>query len=420
MGKHKVAEAASAARERLFHRRSLLWIIPERTARWTGWLLVVLACLVPLILLAARALTWSPQEEQEALKDLLAKRLAIPVSLQLEQQEGRGHYRLSAVRIGRGTTALQALAGSYQAPQEDMPGRLDFTNGRLQLNLEDWTKRPSRNAMRLLFNTREHKDLRSLSLSNFTVELHFGSAPLTLTDAVGRADLTEQGDIQGHLVGRTDSGPLSFTFRLADDLQSVTVRGSPLPWARKLLAPTLGGTLTALLEDPGGELTVSSSLNTGSEDDNWKLELAAPIDLERLPEALGLGPVTGKPDLKISRAFGHLGATATLAATLSLPDNTTATVTDSALRNLGYLLTGRWTPGLTDDKTRTIQEIEFSVIVTREHIYLTAEPENLRTGVFGPAGAQLLAIPLGEAIPIDEFTKRLETLHRLWAETHAS
>jgi hypothetical protein len=410
----------ATARADLLRPWSLLWLIPERAARWLAWLLVIFACFLPLVLLAASTLSRSPAKERESLQRLLSERLGVPVTLRLDRREAGGQYHLSDVRIaGRGLT-LQAASATWCTPREGVPGRLDLDRGRLVLDLECFTGRPSRTVAGMLLSVREHADLRSLTLSNFASELRFGKSAVALPESVGRAELTEEGGIEGRLAGRAGAGRVSLSFHLTDDSQRVVLAGKPLPWVKELLAPTLGATLPQLLDAPQGELTLAGSPLTGSESgEGWELRFRAPLDLGGIPRQWGLGGITGRIDLEV-HAFGPRGGAATLTARLSLPEGASAAADDPALRSLRYLLTGRWTPAAAEDTTHSLRALDLSVIVTREHIYLTSTPDALRTGVFAADGTELLGVPLGEAVPIGEFVRRLEALGRLWAEAHAS
>ncbi|KPJ51979.1 MAG: hypothetical protein AMS16_07060 [Planctomycetes bacterium DG_58] len=404
--------------------RSLLWVLPERAARWTSWLIVVVLCVVPVVILLVTALAQSIDREERTLAALLSERLSAPVRLGIIGKDAPGQYRLSEISIGaaadRAAVAARAPKAGYHAPGDELPGRLDLEGGTVWMDLDAWTRAPSGSTARMLHNIRSNKDLRSVSLSNCTVELHLADERISLRKCVGRAELAENSNIQGGLVGHVESGPgLGLTFELADAGQRVTITGKSLPWVAKLMTPSLGETLAGLLAVRDGKLTLANELATGSgSGDNWMLEVHSVLELSRLPETLGLGEMTGKLDV-VLRAWGVLGRPAKLTARLHLGEAAKGTISDRALRNLRALLWGQWTETPEKTGTHTFDALELSLIVTPNFICLTRDESDPPSGIFDPAGEQLLPGPMGEFIPIDEFLERLDMLRRLWTEDHS-
>ena len=409
--------SAGRAREvpGILRRRSLLWLIRESAARRLSWLIVALACVLPLILIAATALSRSTAREEARLSHVLSERLCVPVELRLIRRDGAGQYGLSGVVIreaGSAGTALQANRGAYQAPGPDLAGQLALEGGTLSMDLGTWTKPPARLLMRMLHNVESSTDLRCLSLSDFAAQLRLSPEVVPLTSVIGRAELTEDGRIHGTLTGKTERGRLGLQLEIEDGRQALTVLAKPLPWVKNLTTPVLGEALSQLLESPDGKLTLTNSPpDDAASGGNWRLDAATALDLARLPKEIGLGDLTGK--LRVSlNAFGRLGEAATLRASLSLADNTTGTITPAALRNLSYLLTGQWGLPTFETKPQTFEAVNLSVTVTRDEVRLAARDGKSPAGIFGPGGVQMLAVPMPEPIPISKFLERLAELDR--------
>jgi hypothetical protein len=422
MAHSRSSEAPSRDVPGIFRRRSLLWLIPERAARRLSWLIVLLICILPLIVIAATTLSRSAAKEEARLSRLLSERLCVPVQLRLMRRDGPGQYALSGVVIektGSAGPSLQANRGTYQAPGLDLPGQLALEGGTLSMDLETWTKPPAREVMRMLHNVENSVDLRCLSLSDVTAQLHLRREVVSLRSVIGRVELTEEGRIHGALVGQTEHGRLGAKLELGEGLHAFTVLGRPLPWVKNLTTPALGETLAQLLESPEGKLTLANDPGAGSAaSGNWRIDVKSTFDLGRLPKEIGLGEITGKLRVSLD-ASGRLGESASLCAALALTDNTTGTLTTSALRNLNFLLTGQWgTPPL-ESRPQTFDLLNLSVTVTPEEIRLNGMDGNRPAGIIGPGGVQLLRVPTAESIPIPRFLERLEELGRRHREARS-
>jgi len=415
MAHPKPSEAGSREVSGMFRRRSLLWLIPESAARWLSWLVVLLACILPLMVIVLMAFSRSAAKEQARLSRVLSERLCVPVQLRLIRRDESGQYALSGVVIdeaGSAGPSLQANRGTYQAPRLDLPGQLSLEGGTLSVDLESWTKPPARQVVRMLHNLENGTDLRCLSLSDFTAQLRLRREEVSLRSVIGRAELTEEGRIHGALAGESQHGRLGVKLEVGDALHAFTVFGRPLPWVKNLTTPTMGETLAQLLESPDGKLTLANDLEAGStRNNNWRLDVKTTFDLGRLPKEIGLGEITGKLHVSLD-AYGRFGQPPTLHAGLALADNTTGTLTPPALRNLNYLLTGQWGLPPLESKPQTFDALHLSITVTPEEIHLKGTGENQPAGVFGPGGVQLLSVPTVESIPIAKFLERLDELSR--------
>ena len=418
MDKSRPSDARSPHVGGLFRRRSLLWLVRESVARRLSWLIVLLACIAPLIVITLMALSRSNAREEVRLAGLLSARLGVPVELRVIRRDVSGQYGLSGVVIreaGSGGTALQANRGAYQAPGREFPGELTLEAGTLSMDLETWTQPPARPLLRMLHNAESSTDLRCLSLSDFTAQLRLCGEVVPLASVIGRAELTEEDAIHGTLTGKTERGRLGATLEIADGRNALTVVAEPLPWVKSLVTRTLGETLSGLLEPADGKLTLTNLFPDDSAPrNNWKFDAWTALDLARLPKETGLGDLTGKLRVKLS-AFGRLGGTPTVRAGLSLPDNTPGTITPAALRNLSFLLSGQWGLPVFETKPLTISAVNLSVTVTRDDIRIEGGDKSSPGGVFAPGGVQLLAAP-GEAIPLSKFLERIEELGRRYRE----
>ena len=424
-GSHPPADTPGTAplRVDLLRSRSLLWLVPERAARWTGWAVVVLACIVPTLILLSASLFRSEARQEEALAALLSERLGGPVRLKTTGRDAPGHRRLADMSVGTpgvpAAASLRCPSGSYHAPAND-PGRLDLEDGTLRIDLEAWTRGPTGTVVGILHKGMQDKALRAVSLSNFTVELHLGGRRLSLKQCVGRGEFTPDGNVEARLVGRTVAGQsVTVTLEVGDDLHRATVAGRDLPWTSTVLAPTLGEALAGLLEAPRGKLILANELRRGADDDHWMIEVDSGLDLGRLPESWGLGPMTGPLDVTL-KAWGALGKPGNLTARFRLGTGAPAAVSDVALRNLRALLWGVWAELPEKPTTHALSALELSVIVTPNFLCLTRSDDDPPSGVFGADGDSLLGGPPGEVIPIGVFLERLEKLRRLWEEEHSS
>jgi hypothetical protein len=418
MDKSRPSDARSSHVGGLSRRRSLLWLVRESVARRLSWLIVVLVCILPLIVIAAITLSRSAARDETRLSRLLSERLGVPVELRLIRRDALGQYGLSGVVIreaGSAGPTLQANRGVYQAPRPDLPGLLALEAGTFSMDLGTWTKPPGRQVMRMLHNVENSTDLRCLSLSDFTAQLRLGGEVVALRSVIGRVELTEEGEIHGTLTGKTERGRLGATLEIADARHVLTVVAKPLPWAKGLVEPALGETLSRLLEPSDGKLTLTNLFpDDYSPRSNWKLDASTVLDLGRLPREIGLGDLTGKLGVKLN-ALGRLGEPPTLRAALALPDNTTGTLTPAALRNLNFLLSGQWGLPVFETKPLTFSAVNLSLTVTRDEIRIEAADKNLPAGIFAPGGVQLLSASPGP-IPLSKFLERLEELGRRYRE----
>jgi len=410
----------TTAKTELRRRRSLLWLIPERAARSLSWL-VVAVCVILLVLIITHIRTNSLDRQQTQLTALLSERLCSQVDFHLTKVGVPGQYRLSDVLVGgdAGEAELRATSGTYVAPREGLAGQLDLEGGTWVLDLKNWTKPPGPRLLRLLQEARENDDLRCFTLSNFTVELRLGSSRLTLRGCIGRADLAPGGEIRGRIAEAAEGSRLTLSFLLADNLQSVTIAGGPLPWMREFLSPTVGGPLAACLTDTDGQFTVATRLGTAAGiRDNSKADLTAALDLSRLPEELGLGKMAGKLDVSL-KVWGTLGRPGSFTAHATLAEGTTGTVSADALRNLHTLLTGKRMLLPSEDKEYAFNTFEISLLATPEHLFTTTQ-EGRSSGILAPGGPPLLTVSPGECLPIGELLRRLDELGRRWKEAHSS
>ncbi|HUW55256.1 MAG TPA: hypothetical protein VMZ92_01375 [Planctomycetota bacterium] len=403
--------------------RSLLWLLPERAARWTSWAVVALACIVPTILLLSMAVSRSDERQEQALAAMFSERLGGPVHLKMTAPDAPGRFRLADIAVGvpgePRTVSLRCREGRYHAPANE-PGRLDLEDGTLRMDLEAWTRGPSGTVVGILHKAFIDKNLRSISLSRFTADLHLGGERLSLKGCVGRAETTQDGKIEGRLVGHpTGGGGVTVAFELGEDVQCATVSSRALPWVGAVLTPTLGDVLAGLLDMPRGKVMLANELGAGSPGDHWRLDVDTGLDLARLPEELGLGAMTGRLNVTL-KAWGALGKPGKLTARLHLAEGTPATVSDAALRNLRALLHGAWGELPEEPTTHTLGALELTVIVTSNFVCLTTADGDPPSGIFGADGGSLLDGLPGQVIPIGVFLDRLEKLRRLWKEDHSS
>ena len=396
----------------LSRRRSLLWLVRESVARRLSWLIVLLVCILPLILIVVVVLSRSASWEELRLSGTLSERLGVPVELRLTRRDVSGQYGLSGVVIreaGVGAPGLQATRGGYQAPRPDLPGELALEGGTFSMDLETWAKPPARPLLHMLHNIENSSDLRSLSLSDFTARFRLGSEVVPLTSVVGRAELTEEDAIHGTLTARTERGRLGATLEIADARHAFTVIAKPLPWVKGLVRPILGETLSGLLEPSDGKLTLTNLFPDDSAPrNNWKLDAWTAVDLARLPKEIRLGDLTGRLRVKLD-ASGRLGEAGTLHAALALADNTTGTLTPAALRNLNFLLSGQWGLPVFETKPLTFSAVNLSLVVTRDEIRVEAANKGSPAGIFAPGGIPLL-LAAPEPIPVSKFLERLAEL----------
>jgi len=403
-------------RGRVLRRRSLLWMVPERTARRLSWVVVVLLCITSAALLVA-VLRPRPVERHEgALTEALSAHLAMPVTVASARLEDSGQYIFGDISIGDQGDVLRAASGVYAPPREDTPGRLGLRGGVLTLDLDAWMSGRTHPTVFMLDAARRKTGLWRITLTDFTVGCRLGtSGTVTLERASAMARLTDDGNLHAEI----DGTKLTITFDAGDDDQRLTLTGPSLPWAGGLLAPAIGDDVAGLLEPPSGTLTlITGAADAPGQRYNWKADLKSTLPLERLPAALGLGKLSGRTAVAV-QAVGRRRRSATCYAEITLPENASASVTTSSLRNLRYLLTGEWSTPSVDDAHHTVRAVSLSLFITPRTIIIDAADVDQPAGLFTREGTNLLPI-LPDRIPLIDFKDRLNTLKRLWREAHTS
>ncbi len=387
--------------------RSLIWILPERRARLIGWSVVFVLCMAPLAVIWLMVSRQSPEYQQSLLVNSLRNRLCVPAEVAVTTVESPGFLKISDLSIGEAASAvsLRSKKGSYLSPRRGMPGHLDLEGGNLELDLAAWAGNPSAEVLEMLRNLSESNDLSSITASSLTARFHLFDSPLTITEGQGRAEFSA-GTITANISGKSPFGRTTATISASKSAHSITVESSPLPWMQPLLTPTLGETLTNIMEGSSGKVTITNNL-PGK--DNWELDMRTVLDLARLPESLGLDRISGRIHTLIS-GWGELHGHATVTITFTLAGEGQSVVTRKALRNIIYLATGSDLDVPPEDAVEEVRSMKVKVHVTRVRIYINGYLEPQKSA----------RLTFDETLPIDTFMGRLEKLGREWREANSS
>ena len=418
-----MTKSAPAARpqatsgRRMRRRWSLLWILPERTARRLSWAVVLLLGVLPLTVVGWEAWRVHSGAWRQTIETHLASTLDAPVAIRRAWVIAPGHVGLQGLTIGADDSLmrLSAAEGTLQQADEELQGRLTLQGGALSADLGWWA---GQTGPTVAPNLLSQKNLEMLTLRGFDVSLRLGEQTMRLLDFAGSVSLDGQEVLKGSFGGRSEGGDLVLRFELRGDSRHLTVRAENLPWAADLLRPTLGESLTAALGPCRGMLVLNPDLETGTaESNNWQLnDTDSTLDLAGLPEHLGLSGITGTLEVTLS-AFGRLRGPATLQATLKSPIGARGTIPADVLQRVNYLLTGRETPPIAEDAR--YEALEVAVILTPRHIHLRGRVHLHPVVLTGAQGKTLLSAPT-EGIPIKTFERRLRELERRWREAHSS
>jgi hypothetical protein len=392
------------------HNRSLVWVLPERTARRLSWLAVILLGIVPLAVAAASVWMLVSGRTGRELAGQISARLDTPVRLKTEGFEAPGHLKLRDVVIGASGSLvrLSAEAGSYQQPDES-DGTLSLRTGSLFMDcawLTDYSLGPDRSLYR---SSEKNRPLGAMTLSGFATELMLARTPARFTDCSAAAEMHENDTLRARLIGRYDNELVRVGLVLSARERLLTLSAAKLPWMDLLVEPILGKTLAGLLQPAKVRLTAGTPLPDGfSPADNWRLDFNGTLDLSRLPAEWKLAGMSGKVDVTFT-AHGVLGHPGKLAASLSSMTlkGEKVKIPPAACQNLAYLLTGqKVTASEAFDGA-----LEFSVVVTPSDCSLTGGGKGSEKGITTPAGALILAIP-PNPIPLKTLQRRLEDLQK--------
>ncbi len=400
--------------KRLSRLRSLVWVMPERSARAAAWVAIVLFAAAPLALVVALTARESAGRPEARLGAMLSKDLATDAHV--------GRIKPESARLGRlGDVAFEALSlraagGAYHAPSAGFPGTLDLENGSFAADLDAFAKTPSPCLQRILDETARTPELRALSLTAFAAELKLAGETVKLRPCAASIERADTGALRGAFTGRSGADTLRMTFEISAGAGSLSVSAKSLPWAKRLLVPTLGEAMAGALEPVDGKLTIGSALKTGAEGDAWQLKAKTALDLARVPAGFGLAGMTGRIEIDLD-ASGPMDGPATVKATLHSPRG--GALPRETLLAIFNLLDATLEPASSKDPIR-FETLDLAVIITRDQIYLTVPTRRDRTAAVYAADREPIMTFYPRGIPLRDFQRRLDNLRSRWKAAHAS